>query len=132
LDKKVEQIGNQYTSQRNKQKQRNKMKMRIVRRRITVFGGILLAIILMLIIVLVLQKQSNSEDAAERKHKEEQFQKQQDEEIALKEELSNLNDSDYVEKIARDDYYLSNKGEVIFKLPSDKQSDKSKSTDDDH
>ncbi|MCW1006885.1 FtsB family cell division protein, partial [Streptococcus anginosus] len=68
---------------------------------------------------------------AERKHKEEQFQKQQDEEIALKEELSNLNDSDYVEKIARDDYYLSNKGEVIFKLPSDKQSDKSKSTDDD-
>ena len=46
MDKKVEQIGNQYTSQRNKQKQRNKMKMRIVRRRITVFGGILLAIIL--------------------------------------------------------------------------------------
>ena len=128
MDKKVEQIGNQYTSQRNKQKQRNKMKMRIVRRRITVFGGILLAIILMLIIVLVLQKQSNSEDAAERKHKEEQFQKQQDEEIALKEKLNNLNDKDYIEKIARDDYYLSNKGEVIFRLPDDKKSSQSKTS----
>ena len=129
MDKKVEQIGNQYTSQRNKQKQRNKMKMRIVRRRITVFGGILLAIILMLIIVLVLQKQSNSEDAAERKHKEEQFQKQQDEEIALKEKLNNLNDKDYIEKVARDDYYLSNKGEVIFRLPNDNKSSKAKSSD---
>ena len=40
--------------------------------------------------------------------------KQQDEEIALKEKLNNLNDKDYIEKIARDDYYLSNKGEVIL------------------
>ncbi|WP_241009183.1 septum formation initiator family protein, partial [Staphylococcus sp. EG-SA-26] len=41
--------------------------------------------------------------------KEAQFQKQQNEEIALKEKLNNLNDKDYIEKIARDDYYLSNK-----------------------
>ncbi len=38
--------------------------------------------------------------------KEAQFQKQQNEEIALKEKLNNLNDKDYIEKIARDDYYL--------------------------
>lgn len=65
----------------------------------------------------------------ERKHKEEQFQKKQDEEIALKEELSNLNNKDYIEKVARDDYYLSNKGEVIFKLPNNDDS-KSKSSND--
>ena len=44
MSKKVENIGNQYTSQENKKKQRQKMKMRVVRRRITVFGGILLAL----------------------------------------------------------------------------------------
>ncbi len=35
-----------------------------------------------------------------RKAKEAQFQKQQNEEIALKEKLNNLNDKDYIEKIS--------------------------------
>ena len=66
------------------------------------------------------KRHNNDQDAVERKEKETEFQKQQDEEIALKEKLNNLNDKDYIEKIARDDYYLSNKGEVIFRLPDDK------------
>lgn len=123
----IENIGNQYTSDKNKKKRIQKKKMKIVRRRITLFGGILLAIIIILCIMLVLQKQSNSDAAAERKHKEEQFQKKQDEEIALKEELNNLNDPDYIEKVARDDYYLSNKGEIIFRLPGDKKTSDSDS-----
>ena len=92
------------------------------------FGGLLLAIIIILSIMLVFQKQSNNQATIERKHKEEQFQKKQDEEIALKEELNNLNDKDYIEKVARDDYYLSNNGEIIFKLPNDKSSSNSKSS----
>ena len=44
-----------------------------------------LAIILILLVLLVIQRHSNDQDAVERKHKEAQFQKQQDEEIALKE-----------------------------------------------
>ena len=102
--------------------------MRVVRRRVTVFGGILLAIIIILSIMLVVQNKAMIK-RVERKHKEEQFQKKQDEEIALKEELSNLNNKDYIEKVARDDYYLSNKGEVIFKLPNNDDS-KSKSSND--
>ncbi|MCG9796026.1 hypothetical protein LHK59_12375 [Staphylococcus argenteus] len=52
------------------------MKMRVVRRRITVFAGVLLAIIIILSILLVVQKHRNDVDAQERKAKEEQFQKQ--------------------------------------------------------
>ena len=74
MSNKVENIGNQYTSQENKKKQRQKMKMRVVRKRIAVFGGILLAAILILIVLLVIQKHSNDQDAVERKHKEAQFQ----------------------------------------------------------
>ena len=131
MNNKVENIGNQYTSKENQKKQRQRKKMRVVRRRIALFGGIMLAIIILLCIMLVFQKHSNEKDAVERKHKEEQFQKQQDEEIALKEKLNNLNDKDYIEKVARDDYYLSNKGEVIFRLPGDNKSSKSKPSDDD-
>ena len=104
----------------------------MIRRRITLFGGILLAIIIILCIMLVTQKQSNNDDAVERQQKEEKYQKQQDEELALKEQLNNLNDKSYIEKVARDDYYLSNDGEVIFKLPGDNKSDtKSKAQNDD-
>ena len=131
MNNKVENIGNHYTSKENQKKQRQRKKMRVVRRRITLFGGIMLAIIILLCIMLVFQKHSNEKDAVERKHKEEQFQKQQDEEIALKEKLNNLNDKDYIEKVARDDYYLSNDGEVIFKLPSDKSDAGSKSSKED-
>ena len=42
------------------------MKMRVVRKRIAVFGGILLAAILILIVLLVIQKHSNDQDAVER------------------------------------------------------------------
>ena len=50
------------------------MKMRVVRRRITVFAGVLLAIIVVLSILLVVQKHRNDIDAQERKAKEAQFQ----------------------------------------------------------
>nr|MBT3133513.1 septum formation initiator family protein [Streptococcus vestibularis] len=39
MNKKVEHIGKQYTSQVFKKNQRQKMIMRVVRRRIALFGG---------------------------------------------------------------------------------------------
>ena len=128
MSKKVEHIDNQYTSERNRKKPRQQKWMRVVRRRVTVFGGLWLGLIMILSIILVFQKKSNNQATIERKQKEEQFQKKQDEEIALKEELNNLNDKDYIEKVARDDYYLSNNGEISFKLPNDKSSSNSKSS----
>src|SRR5699024_4444624 len=81
--------------------------------------------IFILSIMLVTQKQSNHEASVERQQKEQTYQKQQDEELALKEQLNNLNDKSYIEKVARDEYYLSNDGEVIFKLPGEKSEGKS-------
>ncbi|PTF10156.1 cell division protein DivIC [Staphylococcus equorum] len=131
MSKKVENIGNTFTSAENKKKQQQKMRRRVVRKRITLFGGILLILIIILTVMLVTQKQSNIDDAAERQEKEQQYQKQQDEELALKEQLNNLNDKSYIEKVARDDYYLSNDGEVIFKLPGEKSEEKSESSKED-
>ena len=54
MNNKVENIGNQYTSKEN-QKQRQRKMMRVVRRRIALFGGIMLAIIILLCIMLVFQ-----------------------------------------------------------------------------
>ena len=49
------------------------MKMRVVRRRITVFAGVLLAIIVVLSILLVVQKHRNDIDAQGEKRKKHSF-----------------------------------------------------------
>ena len=103
--------------------------MRVVRRRVTVFGGILLAIIIILSIMLVVQNKAMIKQQLSVNIRGTVSEKAR-REIALKEELSNLNNKDYIEKVARDDYYLSNKGEVIFKLPNNDDDSKSKSSND--
>ena len=57
MSKKVEEIGNQYTSDKIEKATTTK-EMRVVRRRVTVFGGILLAIIIILSIMLVVQNKA--------------------------------------------------------------------------
>ena len=126
MNDKVQNIGNQYTSQKNAKKRRQEKRKQVVKKRITVFGGILLAVIIVLLILVFAQIKSNNEASTQRQAKEEQYQKLQDKEIELKEQLNNLNDPSYIEKVARDEYYLSNDGEVIFKLPEDQPKESKK------
>ncbi|MBI5975548.1 FtsB family cell division protein [Staphylococcus canis] len=123
---KVQNIGNPYTSQKNEKKRRHEMRKKVVKKRVTVFGGILLAILLALLILVFVQIKGNNDASSVRSAKEAQYQKLQDQEIELKEQLNNLNNEAYIEKIARDEYYLSNDGEIIFKLPEDDPSSKEK------
>ena len=39
------------------------------------------------------------------------------EEVLLKEEIVKLNDDDYIAKLARKEYFLSDDNEIIFTLP---------------
>lgn len=57
----------------------------------------------------------------ERKEKAVTYEKLQDQEIELKEQIKRLNNKEYIEKLARSEYFLSNDGEIIFKLPEDKK-----------
>lgn len=41
-------------------------------------------------------------------------------ETILKEEIVKLNDEEYIAKLARKDYFLSNSNEIIFNLPEEK------------
>ena len=61
----------------------------------------------------------------ERKEKAVTYEKLQDQEIELKEQIKRLNNKEYIEKLARSEYF-SNDGEIIFKLPEDKRFRKDK------
>ena len=49
-------------------------------------------------------------------------------EVLLKEEIVKLNDDEYIAKLARKDYFLSDKDEIIFTLPETKKQENSKMT----
>jgi cell division protein DivIC len=48
-----------------------------------------------------------------------------EEQSALKEEIVKLNDKEYIAKLARRDYFLSESNEIIFTIPEDKKQKKS-------
>ena len=44
-------------------------------------------------------------------------------------QIANLNDDEYIAKLARQDYFLSEKDEVIFSMPNKKEKNKKNSTE---
>lgn len=115
MARKVSHINNRYTQQ-------NKVKIkvdRVVRKRMMVFGSTLAAILLVLVALLIMQMHQNNELKQAHEQKQAELAKLQDKEIALKEKLKQLNNKEYITKIARSEYFLSNDGEIIFKLPDE-------------
>ncbi len=124
MAKEVRKIENEYTKEQARINRLNRKSSKIVRKRMTVFGGILLAILLFLTLILFMQMNTNRALKQEQAKQTVELEKLKDKEIALKERLKQLNSKEYIEKIARSEYFLSNDGEVIFKIPEkDKKED---------
>lgn len=124
MAKEVRKIENEYTKEQARINRLNRKSSMIVRKRMTVFGGILLAILLFLTLLLFMQMNTNRALKQEQAKQTVELEKLKDKEIALKERLKQLNSKEYIEKIARSEYFLSNDGEVIFKIPEkDKKRD---------
>ncbi|MBC9875640.1 septum formation initiator family protein [Macrococcoides bohemicum] len=124
MAKEVRKIENEYTKEQARINRLNRKSSKIVKKRMTVFGGILLAILLFLTLLLFMQMNTNRALKQEQAKQTVELEKLKDKEIALKERLKQLNSKEYIEKIARSEYFLSNDGEVIFKIPEkDKKED---------
>lgn len=124
MAKEVRKIENEYTKEQARINRLNRKSSKIVRKRMTVFGGILLAILLFLTLLLFMQMNTNRALKQEQAKQTVELEKLKDKEIVLKERLKQLNSKEYIEKIARSEYFLSNDGEVIFKIPEkDKKED---------
>ncbi|WP_323703411.1 septum formation initiator family protein [Mammaliicoccus sp. Dog046] len=124
MAQKIKNLDNEFTQSQNKKKKTVSKTRQVVRKRLTLFGGVLILIILIMVTMLILQKNRNDELAQERKEKAAEYEKMQDKEIELKEQIKRLNDKDYIEKLARSEYFLSNDGEIIFKLPENQKETK--------
>ncbi|WP_298834225.1 septum formation initiator family protein [uncultured Planococcus sp.] len=95
-------------------------------RRLTVFGVLVLMATIWVGSTIYAQTQTMSEKEELREEallKLEEVEKQQSQ---LEEQILLLNDEEYLAKLARKDYFLSDEGEIIFTTPHDEKKDEEK------
>ncbi|MGE7604810.1 FtsB family cell division protein [Peribacillus sp. NPDC097675] len=119
--RKVAKIDNPYVAQQEKKVQTVQKKKRGLVRRLTLYSVFAAIFLIVAVSTLVTQSMALDEKVQQKEELEEKFAKMEKKETLLKEEIVKLNDEDYIAKIARRDYFLSDKGEVIFNLPKGKE-----------
>lgn len=115
--KKITQMDTPYIQYQEKRTQSFEKKKMGLTRRLMFFA--LFAIITTGIVLTTLFSQHSAlKDKEEHKSKlEAKLSELQKRETKLKEEIIKLNDDEYIAKLARKEYFLSDDGEVIFNLP---------------
>lgn len=107
------------------QHERNEMiatkRKKLIFRRLFVFFIFAAFISYFMISTLVSQASTLDEIRAEQKKVNEELKVLKKDETVLKEEIVKLNDDEYIAKLARKDYFLSEKGEIIFTIPLEKE-----------
>ncbi|MDA1478208.1 FtsB family cell division protein [Bacillus changyiensis] len=112
----ISQIENEYKDQIERKQQHLKRKKRGLYRRLMVFGAV--ALLFTIVLGGTIWSQASTIDSQEAKKAEllKKLHKVEAKKTDLKEEITKLKDKDYVAELARKEYYLSKKGEIIFKF----------------
>ncbi|MBY0124451.1 septum formation initiator family protein [Bacillus sp. S/N-304-OC-R1] len=129
--KNVAQIHTSYVKQQEAAEIHVDRKRKLLFRRLAVFFAGASVIAFLMISTLVSQSSTLEEKAAEKKKLEHELALLKKKEVALEEEIVKLNDDEYIAKLARKDYFLSENNEIIFNLPELKEKGKKEDTSSD-
>ena len=121
MSNKVVRLLNNYTKKRDSEKKQLASESRVSRRRTMVFGSILLGVIVVLLLVAFNQKQSNEELYNEVLATTEVLEDKNKQHSDLEQQIRQLNDDNYILRIARSEFFLSEEGELIFNLPDQEE-----------
>ncbi|MFJ7367693.1 septum formation initiator family protein [Peribacillus frigoritolerans] len=119
--RKVAKIENPYVAQQEKKVQTVEKKKRGLMRRLTLYSVFAAVFLIFAVSTLITQNVALDEKVQQKQELKGKLAKLKKDETLLKEEIVKLNDDDYIAKIARRDYFLSEKGEIIFTLPKGKE-----------
>lgn len=118
--RKVTPLQSQYMQQQERQDQIQKRRRRGLIRRLTLLGAIAAAAAVFIIFTFVNQSIEIGKKAEEKDKLASQLTELKKDQKMLQQEIKNLNDDEYIAKIARRDYFLSGKDEIIFNVPDKK------------
>jgi cell division protein DivIC len=97
-------------------------------RRLTVFFVFAVAVAYLMISTIISQNFALANKTDEKEQLKKKLDTLKKDEVLLKEEIVKLNDDDYIAKLARKEYFLSDDNEIIFTLPETENQEKVKSS----
>ena len=121
MSNKVVRLLNNYTKKRDSEKKQSASESRVSRRRMMFFGSILLGVAIVLLLVAFNQKQANEELHNEVLATTEVLEDKNKQHSDLAQQIRQLNDDNYILRIARSEFFLSEEGELIFNLPDQEE-----------
>jgi cell division protein DivIC len=115
--KNVAKIETSYVQQQEYSDHAAAKKKKKLYRRLSVFFVFVLFVAYSMVSSILSQASTLDEKVAQKKQYDKQLTALKNQQNSLKQEISNLNDDDYIAKLARKEYFLSNKDEIIFNIP---------------
>jgi cell division protein DivIC len=120
----IAKLQNQYSTQQESMEVSSARKRKLLYRRLMVFLIMAGSISFFMISTYVSQLSALEEKEATKKQLEKQLMGLEKKQQILEEEIIKLNDDEYIAKLARKEYFLSEDNEIIFNLP-EKEEEKS-------
>jgi cell division protein DivIC len=96
-------------------------KKRILMRRLSVFFLMVCFIAYFMVSSILSQASALDAKVAQKKQLDQNLSSLRNQQKSLKSEIVKLNDDDYIAKLARKEYFLSDKNEIIFNIPDNKK-----------
>ena len=113
---KVVKVINNYTRKRENEQKTKQVENRVAKRRTLLFGSMLLVVAGILLIVAFNQKNQNQLIHEELVQAQVVLDERKNEAEDLEQQIRQLNDDDYITRIARSEFFLSEEGEIVFNL----------------
>lgn len=121
-DKRVPIVNQSYKNKLEHESLIARRKKKALIRRLTAFA-IFAAIVFVIIgTTMFYQMELLTEKQEQLEQMEENYNEIKKEQKILQEEITKLQDDEYIGKYARQEYFLSEEGEIIFTVPEDKKS----------
>ncbi|MDF1509533.1 septum formation initiator family protein [Robertmurraya sp. DFI.2.37] len=117
----VTKLQSEYVKQHERNEVSASRRRKLLIRRLAMFFVLASVISYFMISTLISQASSLEEIKAEQQQLNEELAGLKKKEMILKEEIVKLNDDEYIAKLARKDYFLSEEGEVIFNISEEKE-----------
>ncbi|MGG1572705.1 FtsB family cell division protein [Fictibacillus sp. NRS-1165] len=114
---KITELNTGYVKEHHLQQKIDAKKKRGLYRRLAVFMVVFSFFAFMLISTITSQMATIEEKGKQEKYLKAKLVETKDKKSQLKDEVHKLKDVDYIGEIARRDYFMSKKGETVFKVP---------------
>jgi cell division protein DivIC len=121
-NEKIKQIQSDYHKVVEQREKLVSYRRRGLVRRLTAFGIIVSVVGYLMISTFLSQTSAHENKIMEREHLQSELKEMKKKQGKLEEEVVKLNDDEYIAKIARRDYFLSEENEIIFSIPQEPES----------